>query len=251
MAKLGMDDQAVRALAGRLDEHATAIAGLVGQIEAVVSRMHVSWHGDDAAGFVGWWHSQHRPALQRAQSAIAGLARSARNNAADQDRVSAVATGSPAGPTAAHAASDPARGTSTGAGYAAAFKASMTPGRYVGDGQCVEVFEAYNTGFVHAPYVGVGAGNGARLFYERFDSLPSLSTYYDRIPPAAPPQPGDVVVWGAQPGNDYGHIAVCTGANGTSFDVVEQNAPAGAPVRDSTYTSMAHVLGYLRPKSPA
>jgi WXG100 family type VII secretion target len=251
MAKLGMDDQAVRALAGQLDGHAKAIAGLVGQIEGVVSRMHVSWHGDDATSFVNWWHNQHRPALQRAHDAITGLAQSARNNATEQDRVSAVATGGQAGPVAAHAAPHPAPATSVGAGYAAAFKASMTPGTYVGDHQCVDVFEAYNTGVVHAPYVGVGSGNGARLFYERFDSLPDLGKYYDKIPPSAPPQAGDVVVWGAQPGNSYGHIAVCTGANGASFDVVEQNAPWGAPVRDSTYTSMAHVLGYLRPKPPA
>jgi WXG100 family type VII secretion target len=88
MAKLGMDDEAVRALAGQLDGHAKAIIGLVGQVEGVVSRMRTTWHGHDADAFTGWWHNQHRPALQRAHDSISGLAQSARNNATAQQNVS-------------------------------------------------------------------------------------------------------------------------------------------------------------------
>ena len=254
MAKLGMDDDAVRTLAGRLDEQAKAISGLVGQIEGVVSRMRTAWHGHDADTFVDWWHNQHRPALQRAQDSISGLAQSARSNAAAQEQTSAVKVDAGAGAAAHVGAHTSTAGApaSIGASYAAAFKAATPPGTILGDdGQCVQVFTAYNLNFVHGQPVGVGAGHGAREFYERFDSLPALGRFYDKVPASTLPQPGDVVVWGAQVGDGYGHIAVCTSSTGASFDVVEQNDPEGAPVRDTTYTSMSNVIGYLRPKQPS
>jgi WXG100 family type VII secretion target len=253
MTRLGMDDDAVRTLAGRLDEQAKTIAGLVGQVEGVVVRIRVGWRGQDADSFVGQWHNQLRPAMQRAQDSISGLAQSARNNAAAQERISAVLstpTGHPAQTgTVMHAGS---ASMSIAAGYAAAFKLATPPGTVLGDdGQCVQVFTDYNVNFVHGQPVGVGANHGAREFYERFDSLPGLGQYYDKVPPTTLPQAGDVVVWGAQVGGGYGHIAVCTASTGTSFEVVEQNNPEGAPVRDTTYTSMSNVIGYLRPKQPS
>jgi WXG100 family type VII secretion target len=253
MTRLGMDDDAVRTLAGRLDEQAKTIAGLVGQVEGVLSRMHVSWRGQDADSFVGRWQNQLRPAMQRAQESISGLAQSARNNAAAQERTSAV-VGAPGG-VAGHAGAAAhvnSSSTSIGAGYAAAFKLATPAGTVLGnDGQCVQVFTDYNLNFVHGQPVGVGANHGAREFYERFDSLPALGRYYDKVPPTTLPQAGDVVVWGSQVGGGFGHIAVCTGSTGSSFEVVEQNNPEGAPVRDTTYTSMSNVIGYLRPKQPS
>jgi WXG100 family type VII secretion target len=103
MAKLGMDDEAVRSLAGQLDGHAKAIIGLVGQVEGVVSRMRTTWHGHDADAFTGWWHNQHRPAMQRAHDSICGLAQSARNNATAQESASSPTADVHAGGVAAHA----------------------------------------------------------------------------------------------------------------------------------------------------
>jgi hypothetical protein len=48
------------------------------------------WQGGDYDRFKGWWESEHRPALHRLVDSIEGLARSARFNADDQDRVSSV-----------------------------------------------------------------------------------------------------------------------------------------------------------------
>jgi len=144
MAKLGMDDEAVRALAGQLDGHAKAIIGLVGQVEGVVSRMRSTWRGHDADAFTGWWHNQHRPALQRAHVSISGLAQSARNNAAAQQNASSltadVHAGVHAGGVAAHAEQHSVTAKSAPPpsldGYHAAYENHDPALRPYAEGQC-------------------------------------------------------------------------------------------------------------------
>ncbi|MDX6245909.1 MAG: hypothetical protein QOE76_3632 [Frankiales bacterium] len=83
-----MDPGEVRKVATSLDAQAQAVAAVVGTIDGLVSHLQQCWAGHDAMIFADWWHSQHRPALQGAHDAIAGLAQSARTNAAAQDQAS-------------------------------------------------------------------------------------------------------------------------------------------------------------------
>jgi WXG100 family type VII secretion target len=135
MAKLGMDDDAVRTLAARLDEQAKAITGLVGQIDGVVFHIRAAWNGHDAESFVGWWHNQHRPALERAQDSISGLAQSARNNATAQERTSAVTVTAQAGAAAPAGATRPSPPPSLD-GYHAAYANHDPNLRPYAEGQC-------------------------------------------------------------------------------------------------------------------
>jgi surface antigen len=89
-----MDADAVRTAASRLDTEAGQLAGIVSAIENLVAGLAHVWSGHDVHEFSSWWHTQHKPKLTTAHDAIAGLAQSARNNAAAQDQTSGV-SGSP------------------------------------------------------------------------------------------------------------------------------------------------------------
>ena len=90
MAFEGMDIDAVASLAGQLDTQANQIQSTIGAIDGIIANMEGSWKGADATEFQGWWQSQHRPHLAAAESAISGLAHSARNNVAQQQQASAL-----------------------------------------------------------------------------------------------------------------------------------------------------------------
>ncbi len=265
MAEVGMDADVVRGLSSKLDVEAGRIATVVGDVDRLLSGIDAEWLGRDADQFVGWWRQQHRVALLALHDAVAGLAQSVRNNASAQDTASssegaavgvaagaggvAVAAGGAAVAGGAAAPGSAPGGSAVGAANVAAFAAAHPAGTRIGDGQCVQVFEAYNQNVVHAPFIGVGANGGAKDFYQRFDSLPNMSKFYEKVPVGSPPLAGDVVVWGAHGTNPYGHIAVVTGSNKSGFTVIEQNAPReGSPIRTQPYSSTANVLGYLRPK---
>lgn len=112
----GMDVVEVTRLAQRLANQAVEIQSTIGMIDGIASRISESWSGPDATEFVGWWYHQHRPALQRAQSDLSGLAQSALNNAQQQTDASDPGTFSimAAGAAAANL------GIATGLGVAAA-----------------------------------------------------------------------------------------------------------------------------------
>jgi uncharacterized protein YukE len=109
--KTGMDADAVRNLASKLDGEATRLSSAISHIDSLMSQVQSMWRGADAQRHVGWWQQQHRPQLMQAHQAIAGLAQSARNNASDQDQTSAtggasghaVGSTSPVAPLAAAA----------------------------------------------------------------------------------------------------------------------------------------------------
>jgi uncharacterized protein YukE len=254
---MGMDADAVRTLASKLEAEAARLSSAVSHIDGLMSQVQSVWRGTDAQRHVGWWQQQHRPQLVKAQQAIAGLAQSARNNASDQDQASGTAGGPSRHAAPAASPVSAARRTATvaagavSAGALGGFLAAHPIGSRINDGECVWVFESYNTDVVKAPFFGVGNDGGAKDFYEHFGSISGMSNYYDKVPASSPPQPGDVVVWGTGV-NPYGHIAVVTGVDGGHFTVIEQNAPShGDPVRTHEYTSMSNVLGYLRPKDRA
>lgn len=88
MTKLGMDVEQISSLAERLAGQAHALDRVIAAVESLVARAGTDWHGQDAQDFAGWWHNKHKPALRSASSSVAGLARAARDNVAEQHRVS-------------------------------------------------------------------------------------------------------------------------------------------------------------------
>ena len=93
MSDVGMDAEAVRSTAAQLDHAAASLTSIATMIDGLVAHLASEWKGGDADQFAGWWRSQHRPALMRCSSAVAGLAHAARNNAAEQDTTSAASSG--------------------------------------------------------------------------------------------------------------------------------------------------------------
>jgi uncharacterized protein YukE len=89
-----MDVNAIQALAGQLDAEAQRLVGIIGSVESLVRRAGAEWHGPSSIQFAADWHNRYRPAMQRAHDSIAGLASSARNNAAEQVRASTAAAAS-------------------------------------------------------------------------------------------------------------------------------------------------------------
>ena len=91
MPQLGMDTAAIADLANQLDSSAARIGHVIGTVENLVDRAVQEWEGHGAVTFSGEWHNAYKPALLRAEDAVAGLAAAARNNVVDQDRASGAA----------------------------------------------------------------------------------------------------------------------------------------------------------------
>lgn len=85
----GMNTDVVRRLASEIDSHASDLRAVDTVVQRTMSDLARQWQGGDFERFKGWWETEHRPALHRLVDSIEGLARSARFNADDQDRVSA------------------------------------------------------------------------------------------------------------------------------------------------------------------
>lgn len=136
---------------------------------------------------------------------------------------------------------------------------SWAPGKYLDpDGvykyQCVDVPIAYAV----AIFPGIswektfGRGN-ANMHY------PKNNAYWESIPNKVGdltsfPQRGDIVIWGGDRFNEFGHIAVVLWADAYSMIVMQQNADGSArlPVQVSTIgydqAGTGGVVGWLRPK---
>jgi WXG100 family type VII secretion target len=84
----GMNVEAVRSLAGRLDAEGKQLLSVGGQVDKILSELGSNWAGRDFQEFRSWWLDQHKPALNRLVDLIEGLGRSAKNNADAQERVS-------------------------------------------------------------------------------------------------------------------------------------------------------------------
>lgn len=290
MAFTGMDTAVVQEIGNRLKVQATEVGSVIASIDRLVSTLTTCWDGHDAQEFRNWWQTQHRPALHQAQERLDGLGQSALHNVSEQEGASGGGVGSAsagvaggsvaaagaaaagaaaAGSAAAGAGSQRTQpsGTSGGATGSSAGAGSARPavdkfvGQYNGKGldfdgkygnQCVDLFEYYNRDVVGAPPIHMSVSGGAR---DLFEAQPGATTqYYDRISYSAGmvPQPGDVAVWGATTNNDFGHVAVVTGASSSSFDVIQQNGfrPSDPAYQGSYgYNSLGgSLLGFLRPK---
>ena len=88
MAMVGMNVEEVRNIAKQLTAQAGNVETLIGQIDKLIARTQTEWQGKDAVEFKSWWDSQHRPRLKELQASIAGLGKSAMNNANEQEQVS-------------------------------------------------------------------------------------------------------------------------------------------------------------------
>jgi uncharacterized protein YukE len=84
MARMGMDVEAVENASRELQRRSQDIDQLIASIESVVHGLTSIWDGQDARTFVNDWWPQHKKALMSASQSIAGLGKSAYNNAQDQ-----------------------------------------------------------------------------------------------------------------------------------------------------------------------
>ena len=86
----GMNIGEVLHLANQFIGRGSELETAVSAIDGIVNQISMNWTGPDATAFVGWWHSQHRPNLVNAASAVQGLGQSAINNARQQELASSV-----------------------------------------------------------------------------------------------------------------------------------------------------------------
>jgi|GEM_PF-834662 len=92
MTMEGMDVGEVESLGHQLMNQGNTIQTVINAIDGIVNTMESVWKGHDATEFMGWWQSQHRPALENVESAVHGLGQSALNNAQQQIDASGMMT---------------------------------------------------------------------------------------------------------------------------------------------------------------
>ena len=85
---IGMAVEAVRRTASELRRKAGEIRAVEARVDAIVSQINGSWHGNRARQFVGDWHGHHRAALLLLADRVDGLGQSALNNAGEQETAS-------------------------------------------------------------------------------------------------------------------------------------------------------------------
>lgn len=109
--------------------------------------------------------------------------------------------------------------------------------------QCTATFHYY-TNLLKTPIVW---GNAVDLYTN------ASTAYWTKIPntPSAVPKQGDVIIWGAMPGNPYGHVGIFDNGNVNSFTSLDQNWPTGSVVHLQKHANYAYVKGWLRYKAPA
>jgi len=84
----GMNVEAVRGIAGKLDNQAAAIHQTVSQVDSAVNQSQQDWFGKDAKQFADAWQHHYRKSLCDLENSLRELARSARQNADQQEHVS-------------------------------------------------------------------------------------------------------------------------------------------------------------------
>ena len=114
--------------------------------------------------------------------------------------------------------------------------------------QCVDLFDQY----IKECYGIAGVWcDGAKEFYNKFDSYPALKKTFDRIPntPELVVKKGDVVIWG---NGTWGHVGIGTGEGNVDwFKSLEENTLGYHESTQIVKHDFSGVLGVLRPKSEA
>lgn len=110
--------------------------------------------------------------------------------------------------------------------------------------QCVDLFRQYCQDVLGIPHTG--SVDGARDLYEKYRELPLEQKYFVPLIKSAVPEFGYVAVWGSNPRNKYGHVAlVLAKLDASTLLVFEQDGYAqdGAKI---TKRSTDNLLGYLK-----
>lgn len=266
---MGMDPDAVRGAASRLDGEAARLAGIIAAVDNNVSHAEQVWRGRDVEQFAGWWRSQHRPALLRAQESVAGLARSLVNNAADQDRTSGgsgAGLGAGASAVARHAWAPIAGGVAAGAASSLHQPASPASGSGNVGGTSGSLpssggVKAYNaTAQFHRTSMPDYQGPPENGWLDQWGKAKFNCTSWAAfrrhqlglwIPPGnggamgtdpkAAPTLGAVVSYGAGTEKDYGHVMIVEQVDGPGkIRVSEMNFDLKGGFRESqTWTKLA------------
>ena len=114
--------------------------------------------------------------------------------------------------------------------------------------QCVDLAKVY-LDWVFG--IKPGAWGHAKDYWNNLNK-PGMAENFYRVPntPDLVVQRGDIVVWGAMPGNPYGHIAVGLGEGDINgFQSLDQNW--GTSYVKQVGHNFNHVLGVLRVKDPS
>jgi uncharacterized protein YukE len=139
MTMEGMDVGEVESLGHQLMNQGNTIQTVINAIDGIVNTMESVWKGPDATEFMGWWQSQHRPALENAESAVHGLGQSALNNAKQQIDASGMMTagvlagagvavgGAAVGASAVSGSGQVGAGSAANAAQAGAMGAGLSP----------------------------------------------------------------------------------------------------------------------------
>lgn len=85
---IGMDVEGVRGVAKKLDQEATQLNTLIGQMNTAVTSLAGMWKGPDATRFVNTDWPVHKKALTKCVADIQALAGKARTNATAQETTS-------------------------------------------------------------------------------------------------------------------------------------------------------------------
>ena len=263
MARLGMDADQVAAAGKSLKERAAEIDGLVAKIDGIVRSLPGVWDGPDAQQFTNEWWPEHKKTLVAASSHVAGLGQSALNNAAEQRDVSQGSnsgggsgtgtggSGNGEAPPMASTMPVPVEGARPGEKFTAwaggAVGRAIDVDKAYGN-QCVDVINDYAESLY--PGVGHGASLGGGNAQDIYGN--ASAQYFDKVPSASGPQPGDIICIGANQYSSVGHVAVVESVENGVVHVIQQNGanPSGSTYRGTVSAiEMAAVQGYLRPKA--
>lgn len=114
--------------------------------------------------------------------------------------------------------------------------------------QCVDLAKVYLDWMFG---IKPGAWGNAKDYWNNLNR-PGMSDYFYRVPNTADlvVERGDIVVWGAMPGNPYGHIAIGLGEGDLNgFQSLDQNW--GTSYVKQVGHNFNNVLGVLRLKDPS
>jgi uncharacterized protein YukE len=258
MTLQGMDAGVVRDVANRVDAQAEQLLRAVSAIDNLVQQCAQAWRGQDAHDFVGWWQSQHKPALQRAHDSLAGLAQSARNNASDQDTAShasgaSVPAVTPTANGASHATAahpTPVSAASSVAGYAVGPQ-HLSNSR-IADAAEAELRDhpgAMPTGWSQPGECMVSAQRWVEAAGGHVNRDGEVAGSYSGVAaqvPLADAQRGDIIQYvdPAAPNTDWDHVhtVVVVGRNNDgSYQIIERNFDLkGGIRRDDSWTPSPH-----------
>lgn len=265
MAQMGMDVEAVENIGRQLAQSASSVDQIVAGLDKAVGGLGGVWDGPDAQRFIQSWPT-FRKSLVAAQASVAGLGKSALNNASEQRDASGTkgsgglenqspVSGSSSIPAAQPVASprvispDPQL-----QGWLDGVRGQHIDMDGMWGAQCVDLVNNYaNQLFPGKPWwTTVGATDYARDMYAN-----ASPQYFDKLPADATPQPGDIICIGGVPGvsdlRQYGHVAIVESVDGAGVHVMQQdgnNSATGVAYEGAIPASQMAVLdGYLRAKS--